>query len=68
MTNTNDTKGIDVNDAATRVADDAAAGCCGGPAPSNANACCSRDEAIKASGGAGCGCDRGGTASKKSCC
>ena len=32
------------------------AGCCGGPAQANADACCVADEAAKASGKAGCGC------------
>jgi hypothetical protein len=31
-------------------------GCCGGPAPEGASACCARDAAVKASGGPGCGC------------
>jgi hypothetical protein len=34
----------------------AASGCCGGPAPESANACCVDDEAAKAAGKAGCGC------------
>lgn len=34
----------------------AAAGCCGGPAKSDATACCALDEAKKAGGAAGCGC------------
>jgi len=32
------------------------AGCCGGPALSNADACCAADETAKAKGDAGCGC------------
>jgi len=32
------------------------AGCCGGPAPEGAEACCVRDADVKAAGGAGCGC------------
>jgi hypothetical protein len=49
----------------------AGAGCCGGPAPANADACCADDARAKASGAAGCGC---GTAEAKplaastSCC
>jgi hypothetical protein len=31
-------------------------GCCGGPAPTGADACCEDDAAAKASGAAGCGC------------
>lgn len=34
----------------------APAGCCGGPAPQGAEACCVRDAEAKATGGAGCGC------------
>ena len=33
------------------------AGCCGGPAPEGAGACCARDAAVKATGGSGCGCN-----------
>ncbi len=36
-----------------------AGGCCGGPAKSDASACCVEDEAAKASGKAGCGCGAG---------
>jgi hypothetical protein len=31
-------------------------GCCGGPAKSDASACCASDEAAKQSGASGCGC------------
>ncbi len=34
----------------------AAEGCCGGPAASDASACCALDEQAKADGEAGCGC------------
>ena len=34
----------------------AAAGCCGGPAPAGADACCVADAEAKAAGTAGCGC------------
>jgi thioredoxin reductase len=34
----------------------AAAGCCGGPAPANVDACCAQDADAKAAGAAGCGC------------
>ena len=37
-------------------ADEAEAGCCGGPAVANAEACCAKDEIAKAQGKAGCGC------------
>ena len=33
--------------------------CCGGPAQSNADACCALDEAAKAAGESGCGCGEG---------
>lgn len=33
------------------------AGCCGGPAKSDASACCAADEDAKAEGDAGCGCN-----------
>jgi thioredoxin reductase len=35
---------------------DANAGCCGGPAPANVDACCADDAIAKASGKGGCGC------------
>jgi hypothetical protein len=31
-------------------------GCCGGPAPKEADACCKQDAQVKAAGGKGCGC------------
>jgi hypothetical protein len=34
----------------------AGSGCCGGPAPDGAGACCARDAEVKATGGTGCGC------------
>lgn len=34
----------------------AASGCCGGPAPAGADACCADDASAKAAGRAGCGC------------
>jgi len=33
-----------------------ASSCCGGPVPTNANACCVRDADAKAAGASGCGC------------
>lgn len=39
---------------------DSEEGCCGGPAESNEDACCVRDEQAKASGASGCGCGSGG--------
>jgi thioredoxin reductase len=35
---------------------EASAGCCGGPAPANVDACCVQDADAKAAGAAGCGC------------
>jgi hypothetical protein len=50
---------------------DAASGCCGGPAPKSSSACCVLDAEVKAAGGSGCGCatkpERPGPA-KKGCC
>ena len=40
----------------TTGADTEATGCCGGPAPAGATACCARDADVKAAGGDGCGC------------
>jgi hypothetical protein len=31
--------------------------CCGGPATSNASACCVKDEVEKSKGNSGCGCN-----------
>jgi hypothetical protein len=47
------------------------AGCCGGPAVSDAAACCAEDETAKASGAAGCGCSSAPKAESRkaaSCC
>ena len=41
--------------------------CCGGPAATNANACCVRDADAKAAGASGCGCVSGSDA-KPACC
>jgi hypothetical protein len=54
--------------AATAKAD---ADCCGGPAVSDAAACCAQDEAAKASGASGCGCGSAPkveSATASSCC
>jgi Pyridine nucleotide-disulphide oxidoreductase len=42
--------------AETGVSDATAAGCCGGPAPAGADACCVKDADAKAAGLDGCGC------------
>ena len=46
--------------------------CCGGPAKSDASACCARDEQSKAAGKAGCGCPQARPANQTSpstsCC
>jgi thioredoxin reductase len=44
-----------------------AGGCCGGPAPAGANACCVRDADAKAAGQGGCGCASESKKSGKSC-
>ena len=49
----------------TRTAE---ATCCGGPAPSGADACCARDADVKSAGGAGCGCGSAPAVSKKTAC
>jgi hypothetical protein len=38
------------------VATSDSAGCCGGPAPESADACCKQDADVKAASGKGCGC------------
>jgi hypothetical protein len=46
-------------------------GCCGGPAPQGAGACCAQDAEVKATGGAGCGCGSilaKPAATRSSCC
>jgi hypothetical protein len=40
----------------TRGVAEEAADCCGGPAPTEANACCVADVEAKEAGKAGCGC------------
>ena len=40
----------------TTLALDGAAGCCGGPAPEEVDACCVDDAVAKAEGKSGCGC------------
>jgi thioredoxin reductase len=40
----------------SRAGDVAATGCCGGPAPAGADACCVKDADAKATGQDGCGC------------
>ena len=49
---------------------EAKAGCCGGPAKENVDACCAEDETAKAQGAAGCGCATPKVAEAKSsaCC
>ena len=39
-----------------------ASGCCGGPAPAGADACCVKDADAKAAGAPGCGCETGSPA------
>lgn len=42
-------------------------GCCGGPAPEHADACCARDAEAKADGQEGCGCSPMQTVENASC-
>jgi hypothetical protein len=44
--------------------------CCGGPSPTDPDACCARDADVKAVGGAGCGCGSvaAAPAKKSGCC
>ena len=48
--------------------DDAASGCCGGPAPAGADACCVKDAAAKAAGESGCGCGPKVATTMRGCC
>lgn len=45
-------------------APESAGGCCGGPAPSDADACCVDDASAKAQGKSGCGCSSSATTSE----
>jgi thioredoxin reductase len=45
------------------TASGASKGCCGGPAPTGADACCVKDAEAKAAGQDGCGCGAAGSAS-----
>lgn len=51
---------------------DARRPCCGGPAATDADACCARDAEVKSAGGAGCGCGSAAptppVAKKTGCC
>lgn len=50
-------------------ADDAASGCCGGPAATDSNACCALDAEQKAKGHSGCGCGaKAAGPATKGCC
>jgi thioredoxin reductase len=49
-------RNIDLIRADSRAGDVAATGCCGGPAPAGADACCVKDADAKAAGQDGCGC------------
>lgn len=53
----------------TTTIETASTGCCGGPAPTDASACCALDEQVKSTGGSGCGCGpKTATPTKKGCC
>jgi hypothetical protein len=58
--------GVCSTDIAAEIA--ASAGCCGGPAPANTDACCADDTTAKASGADGCGCPEAKPAAAQSCC
>jgi hypothetical protein len=49
-------RNIDLAFADSRAGEVAATGCCGGPAPAGADACCVKDADAKAAGQEGCGC------------
>lgn len=70
MTNTIEAKNEQTQD--TTKPAEAKTGCCGGPAASDASACCALDEEVKAGGGSGCGCGSApattATTGKKGCC
>lgn len=67
MTNTRQASKSETMD--TKATDDAASGCCGGPAPAGADACCVQDAAAKAAGEPGCGCGpRVTSANRSRCC
>jgi RNA polymerase sigma-70 factor (ECF subfamily) len=67
MSNTNETKSTDPT--TTSSTQEASTGCCGGPAPKDASACCALDAEVKATGGSGCGCGaKPATTAKKGCC
>ena len=68
MTNTNHPNGTIDDNTDTKGGPTATSGCCGGPAISNASACCARDERVKAAGGSGCGCGSKPVAATPSCC
>ncbi|MBK7777757.1 MAG: sigma-70 family RNA polymerase sigma factor [Sandaracinaceae bacterium] len=66
---------MDMNNTTTREAtntnpnQEETKGCCGGPAPGDASACCALDAEKKAAGEAGCGCStKAASAPKKGCC
>jgi RNA polymerase sigma-70 factor (ECF subfamily) len=53
----------------TETTEITAEGCCGGPAPAGADACCIKDAAAKAAGEGGCGCGpKVAAGPKRGCC
>jgi hypothetical protein len=71
MTDTITTQNASRTNASTAQNPSAPSACCGGPAPTGADACCARDAEVKSTGGSGCGC--GSTpaapvAKKAACC
>ena len=64
------TRNASGTDASTTQNQAAPSTCCGGPAPTVADACCVRDAELKSTGAAGCGCGStpAAPASRKSRC
>jgi hypothetical protein len=67
MTNTNNTNEAKTTETISASTEEAATGCCGGPAPTGTSACCALDAEVKATGGAGCGCAPKAS-TRKGCC
>ena len=65
MTNTQQASKSETTD--NKTTEDAASGCCGGPAP-GADACCVKDATAKAAGETGCGCGPKVTSANRSRC
>lgn len=65
MMNRNEAKGTETGTKTEETSN----GCCGGPAPHGANACCALDADVKDAGGTGCGCGtKPAKPATKGCC